>query len=79
MFTALFATFHIDGHFVILMVILLCQRNFMFLREVPETEPDIGGQRVEGDQQNPALLGDKARMADGPAIFKKNYLAMSKY
>ena len=42
----------------------------MFLREVPETEPDIGGQRVEGDQQNPALLGDKARMADGLAIFK---------
>ena len=32
-------------------------------------EPDIGGQRVEGDQQNPALLGDKAWMADGLAIF----------
>ena len=31
-------------------------------------EPDIGGQRVEGDQQNPALLGDKAQMADGLTI-----------
>ena len=42
----------------------------MFLREVPETKPDVvGQQRVEGDQQNPALVGDKASDGGWARIF----------